>query len=213
MENDTRFGKIMRALREKHAESQTELGHILDVSPQMISKFETGKSVPSATTLKTLSRHFGVTIEELLGIAEDADYFENSQLMKHLPVLGKISAGKPLFAIEQQIGSYPILPGVDGDFLLLVTGDSMEPIIPNQAYVVVKQGVTVSSGGIAVVMVDDAQAVVKRTYFDPNGVILKSENRLYPPVFIDKERWETMCRLIGKVTTVINRLEESRDSH
>ncbi len=158
-------------------------------------------------TLKALAEHYQVSIEALLGLKSAASG-EGEAVACALPVLGKISAGKPLYAEEQQIGTYPMLPGVDGDFLLLVTGDSMVPVIPDQAYVVVKCDLPVLSGGIAVVLVNDSEAVVKRVYYDPNGVILKSENSAYPPVFIDKERWDSLCRIIGKVTTVIHRLVE-----
>jgi len=206
MKRMSAFGEALRKLREKHSENQTELGHVLGVSPQMISKFETGKSVPSATTLKALAEHYRVTIEALLGLKNAAP--AGDVPLQTLPVLGKISAGKPLYAEEQQIGTYPVLPGVDGDFLLLVTGDSMVPVIPDQAYVVVKCDIPVLSGGIAVIMVNDSEAVVKRVFYDPNGVILKSENSAYPPVFIDKERWSSLCRIIGKVTAVIHRLVE-----
>lgn len=206
MKSMSAFGEALRKLRVEHSENQTELGQVLGVSPQMVSKLETGKSVPSAITLKKLAEHYRVSIETLLGLERAIPTGE--ELVRRLPVLGKISAGKPLYAEEQRIGTYPVLPGVEGDFLLLVTGDSMVPVIPDQSYVVVKCDHPVSSGGIAVVMVPDTEAVVKRVYYDPNGVILKSENSAYPPLFFDKERWASLCRMIGKVTTVIHRLVE-----
>lgn len=204
MKNRLAFGEILKKYREERGQSQSDIAKVLDVSPQMVSKLENEKSLPTAQTLKTLSAHFHVSIEALLGIDKPV---EATPVPKILPVLGKISAGLPLLAEEQRIGQFPVLPGVEGDFLLLVWGDSMEPAILDGGYVVVKQGATVQSGSIGVVRVDASDALVKRLYFDPNGVILKSDNPAYPPIFIEKQRWASLCQVIGKVTMILNKPE------
>lgn len=58
-------------LRTEHGLSQGDLAAELDVSRQSISKWEAGSSVPELDKLVAMSRHFGVTLDELvLGVAQ-----------------------------------------------------------------------------------------------------------------------------------------------
>jgi len=106
------------------------------------------------------------------------------------------------------VGYYPLLPGIHGDFILKVVGDSMEPIIPEGSYIVVRSDPSIHSGQMGVFLIDSDSAVVKRIYYDSLGIILKSENSKYPPRFISKSEWENQCRAIGKVSAVIRNIEE-----
>jgi len=124
-----------------------------------------------------------------------------------LPLLGYIAAGEPIVASENIIDEFPNMPGFSGDFFLKVVGDSMEPIIPEGSCVLVEKCSSIESGKIAVVMIDQIYAVLKRIYFDPYGVILRSENSKYEPIFIQREKWDNESILIGKVTMVMKSLD------
>lgn len=85
------------------------------------------------------------------------------------------------------------------DLAFQVRGDSMEPLIPDGSIVFVDKSKTARNGNICVVIINGSDAVIKRTYFDPNGVMLRSENIKCEPAFIDRERWESECRIVGVV--------------
>lgn len=125
----------------------------------------------------------------------------NVESQRSIPILGRVTAGtkNPVEAIEYIQGWVDTdLPG-SVEFALRVTGDSMEPLIPDGSIVFVDKSKTARNGNICVVIINGSDAVVKRTYFDPNGVILKSENIRCEPAFIDREHWESECRIVGVV--------------
>jgi len=62
--------KILRDLRKQHGPSQDEMAGKLFVTRQAVSRWETGKTVPNTETLKLISQTFGVSINTLLGQAE-----------------------------------------------------------------------------------------------------------------------------------------------
>lgn len=59
--------EIIQTLREKSGLSQEELAEQLFVTRQAVSRWETGKTIPDASTLKRLSKLFDVSINTLLG--------------------------------------------------------------------------------------------------------------------------------------------------
>ncbi|WP_203333396.1 helix-turn-helix domain-containing protein [Planococcus beigongshangi] len=60
------FGERVKTERERKGWSQTELAEKIHVSRQSVSKWETGKSLPSIEVLIDLSDLFGITIDEML---------------------------------------------------------------------------------------------------------------------------------------------------
>lgn len=117
-------------------------------------------------------------------------------------VIGKIAAGKPIFAvenIENQIEIPPELFGINtGDmFILNVSGDSMVNAgIFNGDKIIVKKQETAENGEIVVAMVDDS-ATVKRFYNEKGHVRLQPENDFMEPIIVDD------CKILGIVTGLI----------
>ncbi|MGN0995217.1 MAG: helix-turn-helix domain-containing protein, partial [Butyricicoccus sp.] len=64
------IGERIAALRRGRELSQEALGEALGVSRQAISKWEADASLPEIDKLVALSRMFGVTVGELLGVEE-----------------------------------------------------------------------------------------------------------------------------------------------
>ena len=117
-------------------------------------------------------------------------------------VIGKVAAGKPIFAvenIENQIEIPPELFGINtGDmFILNVSGDSMVNAgIFNGDKIIVKKQETAENGEIVVAMVDDS-ATVKRFYNEKCHVRLQPENDFMEPIIVDD------CKILGIVTGLI----------
>ena len=57
----------MREFRRRDGWTQEELAQVLDVTPQAVSRWENGETIPNIETLKLLSKLFDISINTLLG--------------------------------------------------------------------------------------------------------------------------------------------------
>ena len=77
--NTDTLGKRIMALRKAAGMTQEQVAERLGVSPQAVSKWETGTADPSTSNLLALAKLFGVSAEELLrSVEERAPERENS---------------------------------------------------------------------------------------------------------------------------------------
>ena len=125
-----------------------------------------------------------------------------------IPVLGRISAGLPLYAVENvEDYIYTELNGGNEYFGLRVVGDSMNAArICEGDIIIVRKQESVEDGEIAVVMVDDDDATVKRYHQKGNTVMLSPQSfnpQNHVQVYNLKE---TNIRIIGKVVRVVYNL-------
>jgi len=122
-----------------------------------------------------------------------------------VPILGQISAGKPIFA-EENIEGYInldkfLIKHSKDIFALKVKGDSMiNAGILDGDYVIVKKQPTVENGEIACVLIDN-EATVKRFYKRENCIELKPENPNYKSIIITKDTTANIL-ILGKVVGV-----------
>lgn len=70
-ENLKIFCERLRTARESKRLSQTDLAKRADLQPSAVSHFETGRRLPSFENLKRLADALNVTIDYLLGRAEE----------------------------------------------------------------------------------------------------------------------------------------------
>ncbi len=104
----------------------------------------------------------------------------------HLPLVGRIAAGKPILAGEN-IGGYVsfssgLLGGRTADFALRVRGDSMTGShILDGDIIAVRSQSTADNGDIVVALIGD-EAVVKKFYKTEKGIELRSSNPRYKPI-------------------------------
>lgn len=100
---------------------------------------------------------------------------------RYAPVIGKVTAGIPITAIEN-IEEYTPVPSSiahanDNLFVLIVEGNSMVNAgILSGDKVVVKQQHTAENGEIVVAMTEDEEATVKRFYKEADHFRLQPEN-------------------------------------
>ena len=66
------FGKKLKNLRLKKEATQEQVANYLNVSAQAVSKWENNASYPDVTLLPEISVYFGVSIDELFDMTEDA---------------------------------------------------------------------------------------------------------------------------------------------
>lgn len=78
----TELGQRLRERREAQHLTQRDVAHVLQVSPQAVSKWERGENAPDIILLATLSGLLGTTTDWLLGRHQPAgDAFEGSVLV------------------------------------------------------------------------------------------------------------------------------------
>ena len=100
-----------------------------------------------------------------------------------IPVLGKIAAGTPIEAIQNEVSRIPLPDNLEKNgeyFGLKVQGDSMiEAGINEGDTVIVKKTNTADNGKIVVALIDDHEAMLKRIRRNGKTVALESANRNY----------------------------------
>ena len=109
-----------------------------------------------------------------------------------VPVLGKIAAGTPIEAIQNEV-SRIILPetlGKNGEhFGLKISGDSMiEAGINDGDTVIVRKTNTADNGQIVVALIDDHEAMLKRIRKKGKVVALESANKRYETKIFGPDR-------------------------
>ena len=62
------IGAKIAELRREHNMKQDELAEMLGVTPQAVSKWENGASMPDISLLPKIAQIFGVTIDDLFGM-------------------------------------------------------------------------------------------------------------------------------------------------
>lgn len=125
-----------------------------------------------------------------------------------VPVIGRITAGKPILAVEN-IGESVVLDpafvrGGEANFLLMVEGHSMKDAgILDGDLVLVRQQSTAEQGDIVAALIDDETATVKRFRRQDDRVILEPENQDFEPIVSDS----SSVKIIGKVMAVLRLLD------
>lgn len=117
-----------------------------------------------------------------------------------VPILGRVTAGMPILAVEDIQGYVPVCDSVRRGrelFALRVVGESMinAGILDNDIVVVHKTPVA-DNGQIVVAMIDD-EATVKRFYKENGHFRLQPENDSYEPIIVSE------CCILGQVISVV----------
>ena len=126
-------------------------------------------------------------------------------LIREIPILGRVAAGKPTLAVEHVEGTLP-LPAewAKGKevFLLRVKGDSMSPFILPDDYVVVRSQPSAENGDVVVTLIGD-EATVKRFFKKGRKLELKPDNERWETIHIEEGSGEV--RILGKVIGVFRK--------
>jgi repressor LexA len=129
--------------------------------------------------------------------------FATKREVINVPVVGKVTAGAPILAIENIEDSFPVPADFIGNkqcFMLTVRGDSMiNAGIHDGDYILVSQQKTAQDGEIIVALLED-EATVKRFYKEKDRIRLQPENELYKPIY------SSDAVVIGKVVGVFRQL-------
>ncbi len=150
------------------------------------------KNLESMGYIKTTSNKFR-TIEILC----ENEYLETNEDIIKVPLLGKITAGSPITAIEQPNEFFDLpaslIPASTTVFTLHVSGESMiNAGIFDGDYVIVQKQSNAKNGDIVVAMTEENEATIKTFYKEKDHIRLQPENDTMEPIILDN------CTILGK---------------
>ncbi|ART76436.1 transcriptional repressor LexA [Sutcliffiella horikoshii] len=119
----------------------------------------------------------------------------------NVPIIGKVTAGQPITAIENVEDYFPLpdryVAPDEQVFMLEVMGDSMiEAGILDGDYVIVRQQQSANNGDIVVAMTEEDEATVKRFFKEKDYIRLQPENSTLEPIIVRN------VSILGKVIGV-----------
>lgn len=141
-----------------------------------------------------------IEILDLEGTVQAPDY-----KIVNVPIVGKVTAGQPITAIENVEEYFPLperlAPDAEQVFMLEIMGESMmEAGILDGDYVIVRQQQTANNGDIIVAMTEDDEATVKRFFKEKDYIRLQPENSTMEPIILRN------VSILGKVIGVYRQI-------
>ncbi|MFT8871255.1 MAG: transcriptional repressor LexA [Sporolactobacillus sp.] len=136
-------------------------------------------------------------------LSPDSEHYREKAI--DVPVIGKVTAGMPISAVEDIEEYFPVPESMASDeplFILNVQGESMiNAGILDGDKVIVRQQQTAENGEIVVAMTEDNEATVKRFFKEKNYIRLQPENQDMDPIILSN------CVILGKVVGVFRSIQ------
>jgi len=168
----------------------------------------TVREICAAVGLKSTS-----SVQSNLDALEAAGYIERDPMLKRsirvrgqennvtqVPLIGTVTAGMPILAVEAIEGYVPFSGGDTSDkplFALRVKGDSMIKCGILSGDIIIAEKTPVADNGDIVVALLEDEATVKRFYKENGHFRLQPENDEYAPIISDE------IIVLGKVVSLI----------
>jgi repressor LexA len=139
---------------------------------------------------------------EIIG---DNEYAEKNEELVKVPLLGKITCGNPIEAIETPDEWFTIpatlIPGKEVVFTLKASGDSMINVgIYDGDILIVERRNTARNGETVVAMNSDNEVTVKTFYKEDGYFRLQPENDTMEPIILKE------CTILGKAIGLYRKL-------
>ncbi|MCR5308164.1 MAG: transcriptional repressor LexA [bacterium] len=171
--------------------STREIGAALGLSSPATVHTHLSKLEEAGCIRKTNSKFRTI---EVVGVNEYAE--QNEDIVK-VPLLGKITCGNPIEAIEtpDEWFSIPasLIPSKETVFTLKASGESMiNKGIYDGDIVIVQRQKTARNGDIVVAMTDENEVTLKTFYKESDHIRLQPENDTMSPIILSN------CTILGK---------------
>lgn len=203
------IGNNIKILRNRYGLTQQELAEIAGVTNKAVSAWESNSKEPRIGAIEKIANHFGLKKSNL--IDEDGmDLVTSSQTVDPnapiylKPMFGAIAAGTPIEMLRADecievpkciVETYPAA------FLLKVSGDSMNKVVPNNSYALINPQEEVKNGDVVAVAVNGYDATLKRFYKLQNTTVLEpdSYNAEHVAQTFNSLESEPTLNIIGKM--------------
>ncbi len=118
-----------------------------------------------------------------------------------IPLLGVVTAGEPILAIEEATDYFPVPNDLEVEkgnlFMLSIRGNSMiEAGILDGDHVIVRKQDAANNGDIVIAMTDEDEATCKRFYKEKDHIRLQPENSAMDPILLND------VTILGKVVSL-----------
>ncbi len=169
-----------------------EIGAIVGLSSSATTYFHLKKLIEKGYIKQDSSKNR--TLELLV----PNEYLNNDQKVVDIALLGKVTAGNPIEAIEMpnEFFSIPVslIPNKKEVFALNVSGESMINVgIYDGDIIIVQKQNTANNGDTVVAMTEEGTVTVKTFYKENDHIRLQPENDFMEPIIL------TTCTILGKV--------------
>ena len=187
------IGNRLKKLRLDNGFSRKEVSNRLNIHETTLKRYEDGDIKKlSLETFKVLASFYNVEPYDIIGLenlttnkstsdkivkSQDPCRAKEKQTLIHsITVYGKVCAGDGIEALEDRIDEIgdPYYRIKREKFALQVHGDSMNNVVTDGMYAIIEKTPIVKNGEIAVVMIDNETAMLKRFYHFDDMVILLS---------------------------------------
>lgn len=142
-----------------------------------------------------------IRVVNKMNLAEQKFY--TSKEMVDVPIVGKVTAGMPILAVENVEDTFPLpidFAGNSETFMLRVRGDSMiDAGILDGDLVLVRKQDTAKNGDIVVALIED-EATVKKFYKEKGFIRLQPQNQFMQPIIVPT------CSILGIVCGVFRKI-------
>lgn len=193
------FADNLNFYLQKKGITQTQLANELNIPKMTMSNWLNANTYPRPDKIQLLADYFGVYRSDLTEERKPENLKPAKSDFEYVPVLGEIACGEPIY-VQENFTSYRTelkesLPS-GNTYYLEAKGKSMEPTIPEGAFVLIREQPDVENGEIAAVLCNgDTEATLKRIRKQKGYLILMPDNSNYTPIIADKNN---PCKIIGK---------------
>lgn len=123
--------------------------------------------------------------------------------MVSIPIIGKVTAGEPILAVENVEDTFPIslnfIPSNKDLFMLNISGESMiEAGIMDGDLAIIEKTNYAANGDIVVALIDN-EATIKRFFKEKDHIRLQPENKTMSPIIVED------CAIIGRLIGVFRK--------
>lgn len=202
------LGKKIKEARNEKGLTQKQLAEEIikqgkKASNTAIANWESGLNSPDIDTLQVICNILGKDGNYFFDSKQPSIQFKGIDNKRLFPILGEVKAGYDMLSYENVIGYIAIdkdLGDPENYYALKIKGDSMAPILNEDDIVVVHKQNDVENGNVAIILIDDEEATVKRVYKTEKGIKLEAFNPYYPTrEFTAEEIKNKPVKIIGKV--------------
>lgn len=215
------FATLFNHLCKESGNSDLFIAEKLGVDRATVGRWRKGESSPKLSILPVIAKYFNFSmdiftqesnIDEFIANYKKTNIVTSDEKKIHnVPVFARIPAGTPFEAIQERLGDVEIpekLAKKANLFGLKIVGDSMNKVIPNGCIAVFEKCSEVTTGEIALIIVNDDDAIVRHFYNLQNGHLLEPDsfNDAHKPRIITETN---ATKVIGKLIWYCMDLEQT----
>lgn len=128
---------------------------------------------------------------------EIIEFSERKKEIIDIPIVGKVTAGEPILAVENIEDTFPLpinyIKHNKDLFMLKIIGESMIEAGIHDGDLAILEKTNIAENGDIVVALIDNEATIKRFFKEKNVIRLQPENFTMSPIIVDE------CLILGKL--------------